>query len=56
MMSCSDSVDDVKNSATGEEDVDDEEENEPTLPTMFGSESVNNVKNSATAEEDVDDE
>ena len=34
MMSGSDSVDDVKNSATAEEDADDEEENEPTLPMM----------------------
>ena len=49
-------VDDVKNCATAEEDADDEEENEPTLPMMSGSDSVDDVKNCATAEEDADDE
>jgi len=49
MMSGSDSVDDVKNSATAEEDADDEEENEPTLPIHADAQEVTTLSSTKEA-------
>jgi len=49
MMSGSASVDDVKNCATAEEDVDDEEENEPTLPIHDDAQEVTTLPSTKKA-------
>jgi hypothetical protein len=49
MMSGSASVDDVKNCATAEEDVDDEEENEPTLPIHDDAQEVTTLPSTKEA-------
>jgi len=49
MMSGSASVDDVKTSATAEEDMDDEEENEPTLPIHDDAQEVTTLPSTKEA-------
>jgi len=49
MMSGSASVDNVKNCATAEEDADDEEENEPTLPIHDDAQEVTTLPSTKKA-------